>query len=238
MRGLRAAGVGVTPADLPSGGMMLFFLLGLRHGIEPDHLAAIDGLTLRAHDRHERHTPWTGSLFALGHGIAIAGIAVLISGLAGRIRLSPALTAAADWLPIALLALLGAWNLKALLAPGVYRPDSLRMRLVPARLRERSDIGSTIAIGLVFAVAADAMAHLTAWSAFATQGGGWLGGVLAGLLFSTGMLIASTADSQIVARLLRRSGSEAATTRLRRAIGWSVVILSFAVVVRALLTHS
>ena len=57
---------------LPASGMALFFLLGMRHGIEPDHIAAIDGLTLRAHDHHERHAPWTGSLFALGHGLAIA----------------------------------------------------------------------------------------------------------------------------------------------------------------------
>ena len=72
----------MSGVDLPASGMALFFLLGLRHGIEPDHIAAIDGLTLRAHDHHERHAPWTGTLFALGHGLAVAAIAIGISLLA------------------------------------------------------------------------------------------------------------------------------------------------------------
>ena len=47
----------ITVADIPAGGLALFLLLGLRHGVEPDHIAAIDGLTLRAIDKHERHAP-------------------------------------------------------------------------------------------------------------------------------------------------------------------------------------
>ena len=145
----------MTEADLPASGMTLFFLLGLRHGIEPDHIAAIDGLTLRAHDHHERHAPWTGSLFALGHGLAIAVIAIGISVLAASFALPAALLQVAEWFPIVLLTLLGLWNLRALLAPGAYRPSSVRMKLIPVRLRERTDLWSTVAIGLLFALVID-----------------------------------------------------------------------------------
>ena len=31
---------------LPASGLALFFVLGLRHGVEPDHIAAIDGMTI------------------------------------------------------------------------------------------------------------------------------------------------------------------------------------------------
>ena len=227
----------MSPVELPAGGMALFFLLGLRHGIEPDHIAAIDGLTLRAHDHRQPHAPWTGSLFALGHGLAIAVIAVAVSLLAAAFTLPAALIAWLDWLPIVLLALLGAWNLVALLRPGRYRPSSVRMRLIPARLRERTDVWSTVAIGLLFALVIDTVAHISAWSVFATHRGGWWAGVIAGLLFSLGMLIASTADSQLVARVLRSARSEAAASRLRRAIGWFVVLLSFGVVAHALVTR-
>ena len=227
----------MTGVELPVSGMALFFLLGLRHGIEPDHIAAIDGLTLRAHDHHERHAPWTGSLFALGHGLAIAAIAVGVSLLAASVSLPATLVQVIDWLPIVLLSLLGAWNLRALLAPGAYRPSSVRMKLIPAGLRDRTDLWSTVAIGLLFALVIDTGAHVSAWSVFATHRGGWWAGVVAGLLFSLGMLIASTADSQLISRVLRSAGSDAAASRLRRGIGWFVVVLSFGVVLQAVVAR-
>lgn len=220
---------------LPASGLALFFVLGLRHGVEPDHIAAIDGMTLRALDHHEPHAPWTGSLFALGHGAAIAVLALAVSLIATTFTLPPLLVAITDWLPIVLLAMLGAWNLRALLAPGLYRPSSVRMRLIPAALRQRTDVWSTVAIGLLFALVIDTLAHVSAWSVFATHRGGWTAGLVAGLLFSGGMLIASTADSQLISRVLRSAGSEAAASKLRRAIGWFVVLLSFGVVGHAVL---
>ena len=227
----------MTGIDLPVSGMALFFLLGLRHGIEPDHIAAIDGLTLRAHDHHEAHAPWTGSLFALGHGLAIGVIAIGVSLLAASFTLPPLLLRIVDWLPIVLLTLLGLWNLRALLARGAYRPTSVRMKLIPASLRERTDLWSTVAIGLLFALVVDTVAHISAWSVFATHQGGWWAGAVAGMLFSGGMLIASTADSQLVSRVLRSAGSDAAASKLRRSIGWFVVVLSFAVVAQAVATR-
>ncbi len=79
----------------------------------------------------------------------------------------------------------------------------------------------------------DTVAHVSAWSVFATHQGGWWAGAIAGLLFSGGMMIASTADSQLISRVLRSAGSAAAASRLRRGIGWFVVILSFGVVIHA-----
>ena len=218
---------------LPASGLALFCVLGLRHGVEPDHIAAIDGMTLRALDRHEPHAPWTGSLFALGHGAAIAVLALGVSLLAATFTLPPLLLAITDWLPIVLLAMLGLWNLRVLLAPGLYRPASMRMRLMPAALRERTDLWSTVAVGLLFALVIDTFAHVSAWSVFATHRGGWWAGLLAGLLFSGGMLIASTASSQLLCRVLGTARTDEATARFRRGVGWFVVILSFAVVAHA-----
>jgi high-affinity nickel-transport protein len=221
---------------LPAGGMALFFVLGLRHGMEPDHIAAIDGMTLRALDRHERHAAWTGTLFALGHGLAIAVLALGVSLVAASFTLPATLVAFTDWLPVALLLGLGAWNLRALLVPGEYRPASLRMRLMPAGLRDRSDAWATVAIGLLFALVVDTLAHVSAWSVFATHRGGWWVGALAGLLFSAGMLVASTADSQLLCRVLRSADAASVSQRYRRGVGWFVVVLSFAVALYAAIT--
>ncbi|MEG1327200.1 MAG: hypothetical protein RSD99_20050, partial [Janthinobacterium sp.] len=59
-------------AGLPA--LALIFLLGMRHGLEPDHLAAVDGLTLRSQSVHARWAPWMGALFALGHGVTVLAI--------------------------------------------------------------------------------------------------------------------------------------------------------------------
>jgi hypothetical protein len=161
-------------------------------------------------------------------------IALAVSLLAASFTMPPLLVAITDWLPLLLLALLGAWNLRTLLAPGPYRPSSVRMRLLPAALRERTDLWSTVAIGLLFALVIDTFAHVSAWSVFATHRGGWWAGVLAGLLFSVGMLVASTASSQLLCRLIGSARTVEATARFRRGIGWFVVILSFGVVLHAL----
>ncbi len=219
---------------LSVGSMTMFFLLGLRHGIEPDHIAAIDGLTLRAHDRGHGHAPWTGTLFALGHGLAVAMIAAAVGLLITFYPVPASVGSLLDWLPVVLLTLLGAWNLKVLLMPGLYQPSSLRMKLIPGGLRARSDIWSIMAIGLVFALVVDTLVHISAWSVFATQQGGWFAGVLAGLLFALGMLVASTASSQLISGVLRRNTSPAALSRARRAIGWGVVVLSFGLVIQAI----
>ena len=98
---------------------------------------------------------------------------------------------------------------------------------MPAWLRSRSDAWSTVAIGALFAMILDTLVHVSAWVAFATHRGGWTISILAGALFSAGMLAASTANSQLIAHFFRGDGTDANTNRHRRIIGWLVVILSF-----------
>jgi high-affinity nickel-transport protein len=224
----------MTAFGLPLEGMAMFFLLGLRHGVEPDHIAAIDSLTLRAHDIGHKHAPWTGALFAVGHGLAVGLIALLVSFAARRVSVPAGLADIVDWVPTVLLAAFGLYNVKVLMSPGLYRPDSLRMRLVPRALRDRTDIWSTVATGLVFATVVDSLGHVSAWSVFASQTGTWWAGLAAGLLFSIGMLAASTADSQLLTRVLSRNLSPDANSRIRRGIGWGLVVLSFGLVAQAI----
>ena len=62
--------------SLPS--IELALLLGLRHGFAPDHLAAVDGLTMRA---RRVAAPWMGALFSIGHGTILL-LTVALAGLA------------------------------------------------------------------------------------------------------------------------------------------------------------
>ena len=58
------------------------FVLGMRHGADPDHLAAIDNLTRRAYARHPFWSRFVGALFALGHTAMVVVLAALV-GLFG-----------------------------------------------------------------------------------------------------------------------------------------------------------
>src|SRR5215471_866581 len=74
--------------------------LCLRHGVDPDHLAAIDGLS-RVHPSR-----WNGVLFAAWHGALVTLLAVGVGGL-----LAGKLEPYAPWLLI-FLGVLNLWRIR------------------------------------------------------------------------------------------------------------------------------
>ena len=60
----------------------LVFVLGLKHGLDPDHLAAIDGLTRFNAQRRPRLSRWSGLLFSAGHGVVVTLVAVVVATVA------------------------------------------------------------------------------------------------------------------------------------------------------------
>jgi high-affinity nickel-transport protein len=71
-----------TPETLTLGAGLLAYSLGLRHAIDPDHVAAIDNVTrslsVRRGDLTER--PWSvGFWFSLGHASVVFGLVTLLA---------------------------------------------------------------------------------------------------------------------------------------------------------------
>ncbi|HEX6829121.1 MAG TPA: nickel transporter, partial [Burkholderiales bacterium] len=56
--------------------LALVFTLGLKHGLEADHLVAIDGLTRYNAIARPRIARWCGTLFSLGHGAVVVAVAL------------------------------------------------------------------------------------------------------------------------------------------------------------------
>ena len=86
-------------------GLLLMLLLGLRHGLDPDHIACIDGLTWRAMQHEHRHGPWVGTLFAIGHGLLVTIVAVVFSEVGRAFNVPDSLSKVLQWVPTALLLL-------------------------------------------------------------------------------------------------------------------------------------
>ena len=116
------------------------FLLGLKHGLDPDHLAAIDGLTRFNSRSKPRLARWSGLLFSAGHGVVVTAVAIVVATAAVEWQAPSWLENAGIWISIGFLALLGFANLHAVLRTPVHevvRPVGMRSRLFARSKRPR-----------------------------------------------------------------------------------------------------
>jgi hypothetical protein len=82
----------------------LGLLLGMRHALEPDHLAAVSTLVTEEDD--PRSGLWLGAFWGLGHTLALLGVGLLLALF--RTTLSDRLSIVFELLVSAMLLLLGA----------------------------------------------------------------------------------------------------------------------------------
>ena len=212
-------------------GLVLMFVLGLRHGLDPDHIACIDGLTWRALNQDHEHAPWIGSLFAIGHGLLVTGIAVGVSQLTHSVSVPEPVVLVFGWVPTVLLLLVGTLNLRLLLRQDpAFVPTGWKLKLIPQRLRNHSSPWAVIVIGVLFATVFDTATQASAWGYVASnRGGGLLAAFLAGLVFTLGMVITDTLDGRLICRIGRGADGQATGRRFRRTLGWLIVAISYGV---------
>ena len=222
------------PALIGGPALGLVLLLGLRHGLDPDHIAVIDNITFRAADERPRLAPWVGTLFAIGHSLSVAAVALGVAVFVPQLAWPAWMSNLASWTVIALLLLVGTLNLLALRRGDAYVPVGWRQGLLPRALRGSSHPLSIIAIGAVFGLVFDTATQAAAWGLAASSAAGLSGAALVAGVFAAGMILTDTADSQVVARLLRHAGGAERVRRYRRGVGWLIVGLSFGMAAYAL----
>ena len=216
---------------------LIMFLLGLRHGFDPDHIGIIDGMGVRYTATKPMLAKWTGTLFAIGHGSVVTLIAVMISRFSHSWNFSPAIWKVLDWLPGLLLIIVGLMNMRMLSGHKHYSPTGLKLFLIPKRLKHSSNPISVIFIGFLFAMVFDTNTQAAAWAYTATTRLSTLNALLLGCSFSAGMIITDTLDSRILFRLMQRSASNASVLNYRRKLGWIIVGISLTVGSYKLLTN-
>jgi len=224
--------------SLPTDLLALFavvFALGLRHGLDADHLAAVDGLARANSADHPRLARWAGAWFSLGHGLVVILVAVGV-GLASARWIVPAwVDAFGTGFSIVVLCLLGALNLHGILTAApeeTVRPLGLRsgrlLRLLTAR-----HPASVVLLGALFALSFDTLTLTTTFAVAAAGLGGWQVAATLGLLFMVGMLCTDALNSLWVTRLLQRADRRARL--VSRFVGLVIVKLTFLVALLALL---
>jgi high-affinity nickel-transport protein len=182
------------------------FALGLRHGADPDHLAAIDNVTRNAYPATPRLSRFTGAFFAGGHTVMVLAISALAGVLGSRLSAhGGAIETAGTWLSIAVLIALAVANVRALRRGGPLA--GAKTRLLPRKLREGTSALLAIPIGLLFGFGFETSSQILAYSLAFGNGAGLAGAFLVGATFCAGMVCTDTLDSLLVHRLLAdRSG--------------------------------
>jgi len=208
-------------------GAFAAFALGLRHGADPDHLAAIDNVTRNAYPRAPRLSRFAGTMFAGGHSVMVLAISALAGLLGTRLAAQgAAIERAGTWLSVALLVVLAVVNVRQLRSGGAA-PAGFKARLLPRPLREATSALVAIPIGLLFGFGFETSSQVLAYSVAFGSGGGIAGAVLVGAMFCAGMACTDTLDSLLVHRLLAHR-SAALPPVMRVWIG-SVAALALAV---------
>ena len=213
-----------------AGSAALALALGLRHGLDADHLAAIDGLTRFNMIRRREFAPYCGALFSAGHGGAIVLAATLLAGLASAWTPPVWLEWTGKFFSAATLLLLGVSNLRLAVSPGsavqLLPVSGLRGGVFGVTLRS-SRAWQVMLVGALFAVSFDALGLAALFAATAAALGGAAVAASLALAFAAGMVITDASNGAWMAHLARRS--DQTNKQAARAMTLAVALMSMLV---------
>ena len=212
----------------------LVLLLGMKHGMDADHLATIDGLTRYNGANRPRLARFCGSLFSLGHGTVVLLIALSVSRATRAWQVPDWLDGFGTLVSVVFLLALGLCNLHAVLTarPGeVVRPVGFKGRLLGGLGRVSSPWLIAL-VGALFALSFDTLSQATLFALVASRFGGWEHALTVGLLFMLGMLLVDGMNGLWISRLIRRADRTAIiASRVMSLVvgGVSLLVAAFAI---------
>lgn len=203
------------------------FALGLRHGADPDHLAAIDNMTRNSFERRPWLSRFVGTLFAGGHSVMVLSIAGLV-GLLGAhfVAQGTLIESVGTWISIVVLIAIAVLNLQSL-RNGGDRLAGAKTRLLPKVLREARSPWIAVPVGLLFGFGFETSSQIATYAVAFGANSGVYGALVVGAAFCLGMICTDTLDSVLVHRLV----SDRTSMRPKTMRVWivSVTIIALAV---------
>jgi high-affinity nickel-transport protein len=186
--------------------------LGLRHGFDADHLAAIDGMTRFNAVARPRLARRTGFWFSLGHGAVVMAVAVSVSLMARAWTAPEWLEPFGAWASIVVLLLLGLVNLNAVrqAAPGAVVTGMAWRSSLFSRVLKASGCWPIMGVGVLFAISFDTLSQAALMAVTGTALRGLPAVIALASAFVISIPITDGVNGWWVARLLRRSDHTAA----------------------------
>lgn len=208
---------------------MLVYILGLKHGMDPDHLATIDGMARFNAITRPRLSRLSGLLFSLGHGAVVTLVAVLVATVAVEWRVPGWLELTGTGISVFFLSGLGAANLAAVFRARtgeVVRTVGLKSRLLGS-LVETSHPVVIVSVGAAFALSFDTMSQALLFSITGSSVAGWLFATALGLVFTAGMVTTDALNGFAMSKLIARADHRAAIAS--RIMSLAVALLSLTI---------
>jgi nickel/cobalt transporter (NiCoT) family protein len=191
--------------------LALVFALGLKHGLDADHLVAIDGLTRFNSIHHPRIARWCGVLFSLGHGAIVLAVALTVGAIALTWKVPDWVADLGAWISIVFLLALGLLNLRAVLAAApfeVVRTVGIKGGLLGGLQRTSHPLLIAL-VGALFALSFDTLSQAALFALTASQFGGWSHSLALGFAFMLGMMAADGCNGLWISHLIRRADQTA-----------------------------
>jgi len=213
-------------------GVLLIFLLGLRHGMAADHIAVIDGLGMHLYHQGKNWiVPWLGTLFAVGHGVIIT-IYITFANL-GIEHMHLTAFQWLDWIPTLLLFAIAFLNLRTLMTK-----DAKKHQHHPATapFGKNKNSLSAILVSVCMVMVFDTLADAAAWGYSAAASRSLWAALIVGVVFTLGMVITDTIDSRLLAKTIELAPGNQKVMKQRRTLSWVIVIFSFALGFQKLLS--
>ena len=191
--------------------IMVVFMLGLQHGVDPDHVSTIDGLTRFNAELRPHISRWSGVLFSLGHGLIVTVVAAMVAAFATEWAPPVWLEHLGAWISIVFLMGLGVVNLQAV----IRSPSNAPVRIAGfvggrlARLSRTSHPVLIATVGAAFALSFDTISQAALFSLTASKMSGWVFAVALGLVFMVGMMVADGLNGLWLSRLIQRADARA-----------------------------
>jgi high-affinity nickel-transport protein len=211
---------------------LVAFVLGMRHGVDADHLAAIDAMTRCNAQARPALARRTGVWFSLGHGSVVMAVALAVAATAHAWNAPAWLEPFGAWASITMLVLLGVLNLVAWQRTAPGAPVTLtgwRSRLFDGALRACSR-RAVMGVGVLFALSFDTVTQAALMAATGVAHHGLAAVALLAGAFAAGMILTDGLNGWWVARLVQRPGAGAAAASRVMCIAVSAISLGTAAI--------
>lgn len=199
--------------------------LGLRHGLDLDHLATIDAITRTVRNRHYL-SKMVGFLFSLGHGLVVILISLIIGSGLMKAHTPPWLEGFGNWISIFFLIVFGLLNLWTVFQGHSQStlPDGVGSFFVKKFISKKYNPALIIMIGALFALSFDTFSQIALFSITASLMSGWIFSAILGIFFTLGMMISDGFNGLFVSALIQRA--DGMSLVLSRGLGLAISFFS------------
>lgn len=206
----------------------LAFILGLRHGLDLDHIATIDSLTRTVYD-NKLLSKLVGFLFSLGHGLIVIIVSLVIGSGIVKAQHPHWLPAVGNWISIIFLFIFSILNFYNILKKPsqLLPPVGIKSFLAKRIATKTRNPFFIILVGALFAVSFDTFTQVALFSISASLVAGLLFSGLLGFVFMLGMMSTDGLNGMLVSLLIQRV--DVASINLSRLLGLLIATFSFVI---------